>query len=48
MKYIFAYGTNVRDFFIIPTIRYNDDGYCKYLTAEWLNLYVGLKWESES
>lgn len=41
----FVYGTNVRDFFIIPTIRYNDDGYCRYLTIEWLNLYIGVRWD---
>ena len=44
---IFTHGTNVRDFFIVPTIKYNHDGYgyCKYLTLEWLNFYVGFKWE---
>lgn len=45
MKDIFTCGMNVRDFFIIPTIRYNNDGYCKYLTVEWLWWYIGLRWE---
>lgn len=45
MKNIFAFGTNVRDFFAVPTIRYNNDGYCKYLTLEWLRWYIGFRWE---
>ena len=45
MKNIFAFGTNVRDFFVVPTIRYNNDGYCKYLTLEWLRWYIGFRWE---
>lgn len=46
MKYIsFSVGTNVNDFFFLPTIRYNNDGCCKFLTIEWLNLYIGFTWE---
>lgn len=41
----FVCGTNVRDFFVVPTIRYNNDGYCRYLTIEWLNLYIGFRWD---
>ena len=43
MSDIFVYGINVRDFFIIPTIRYNNDGYCRYFTFEWLMWYIGLR-----
>lgn len=43
----YAHGTNVRDFFIIPTIRYNDEGCLKYLTFEWLNFYIGVSWDYE-
>jgi len=44
MEVNIVYGINVNDFFIIPTIRYNDDGYYKYFTVDWLNLYIGFEW----
>jgi hypothetical protein len=40
----FTNGTNIYDFFITPTIRYNNDGFCKYLTIEWLRWFIGVKW----
>lgn len=41
-----ASGTNLYDFFVIPTIRFNNGGgFVKYLTVEWLKWYVGISWE---
>lgn len=40
----FTSGTNIYDFFIIPTVRYNNDGFCKYFTVEWLRWFIGIKW----
>ena len=38
-------GTNVYDWFIIPTIRITVNGFCNYLTIEWLKWYIGIAWE---
>lgn len=40
----FMSGKNIYDFFVIPTIRFNYDGWFKYLTFEWLAWFVGFKW----
>lgn len=44
-KIYFASGSNINDFFILPTIRLQSinrmDG---YLTIEWLKWYIGIKW----
>jgi hypothetical protein len=37
-------GTNIKDWFIIPTIRVHH-GFSKYVTIEWFNVYVGVMWE---
>lgn len=39
----FTSGTNVYDFFILPTIRYNNDGDIVFLTIEWLKWFAGVK-----
>lgn len=45
---VFIYGTNISNFLIIPTIRYDRDWIdCKYLTVEWLKWYIGIKWWKE-
>lgn len=41
---IFTNGIALYDFFVIPTVRYNTNGCCKYITVEWLRWYVGIKW----
>lgn len=41
----FAYGSNMHDFFIIPTIRFELHCDMRYLTVEWLKWYVGIRWE---
>ena len=39
-------GTNVYDFFIIPTIRFTkNNGIYTYLTVEWLKWYIDISWE---
>lgn len=40
----FTNGTNIYDFFILPTIRYNDDCDIAFLTIEWLKWFIGVKW----
>lgn len=39
----FTSGTNIYDFFILPTIRCNSDGYITFVTVEWLKWFVGFK-----
>ena len=47
-KIVFTSGTNIYDFFILPTIRYNNDWLCEYITIEWLKWFIGIKmWEVE-
>lgn len=40
-----AKGANIYDFFIVPAIRLHNNGFCKYLTIEWLKWYFGIAWE---
>ena len=45
-KIQFSKGTNIYDFFIIPTIRITyDNAYCSFLTIEWLKWYIGISWD---
>ena len=46
-KFFFAYGRDLYDIFILPTIRYSADGICGYLTIEWLKWYFGVKWYTD-
>lgn len=39
---VFTKGRNVYDFFVVPTIRYNNNGFLKYLTVEWLRWFIGI------
>lgn len=41
----FVYGLNMYDLFFIPTIRFETHCEMRYLTVEWLNLYMGIQWE---
>ena len=44
-KLYFASGSNLDDFFIIPTIRLHKTYHVYgYLTIEWLKWYIGIKW----
>ena len=44
-KIRFANGTNMYDFFIIPTIRITSrDGLYTFVTVEWLKWYIGVTW----
>jgi hypothetical protein len=46
MYYIrFIRGSDMRDFYFLPTIRYERHCEMRYLTMEWLKWYVGLEWE---
>ena len=40
---VFTSGTNIYDFFILPTIRYSDNGYIAFLTIEWLKWFIGIQ-----
>lgn len=41
-------GTNLYDFFVIPTVRYNTDSCSRYfITIEWLKWYIGITWNSD-
>lgn len=41
----FSKGTNLYDFFVLPTIRiHRVRGIYIYLTVEWLRWYIGLQW----
>lgn len=42
MKYRISRGSNVRDFFILPTFRITTSGYANYFTFEWLKWYIGI------
>ena len=39
----FTSGTNIYDFFILPTIRYNSDCYITFVTIEWMKWFIGIK-----
>jgi hypothetical protein len=41
---IFTSGTNIYDFFVLPTIRINSDCDITFVTAEWLKWFIGVKW----
>jgi hypothetical protein len=42
----FAHGTNIYDFFVIPTIRFSANFQPDmFLTIEWLKWFVGIVWE---
>ena len=43
----FICGSNMHDFYFIPTIRIERQCEMKYLTVEWLKWYVGFSWEVE-
>ena len=44
-KLYFAKGSNLNDFFFIPTIRLHAIDYAYgYLTIEWFKWYIGIKW----
>lgn len=38
-------GSNVFDFFLIPTIRFEAHCEMRYLTITWLKWYIGVAWE---
>lgn len=38
-------GTNVYDWFVVPTIRITrNNGIYTYITIEWLKWYIGIMW----
>ena len=37
-------GSNIYDFFIVPTIRINKGSGFNYLAIEWLKWYFGIAW----
>lgn len=41
----FVCGSNMLDFYIIPTIKIEKHCEMRYLTVEWLKWYVGIQWE---
>ena len=43
----FVCGSNMHDFYIIPTIRFEVHCETRYLTLEWLKWYVGFQWDVE-
>jgi hypothetical protein len=43
---VFMIGTNIYEFFFIPTIRYFE-GFDRELTVEWLKWYIGIRWHKE-
>lgn len=45
---VFTSGKNIYDFFVLPTIRYNSDGYITFVTVEWLWWFVGVKIYTEN
>jgi hypothetical protein len=45
-NFSFVCGRNVYDFFVLPTIRVNDEGNMGiFITIEWLMWYVGISIE---
>ena len=40
----FIHGSNIHDFYIIPTIRTERHCEVRYLTIEWLKWYIGFSW----
>lgn len=42
-----TYGSNMLDFYFIPTIKIERHCEMKYLTIEWLKWYIGICWEVE-
>lgn len=46
MEYIkFVYGSNLLDFYLIPTIKIERHCEMRYLTVEWLKWYIGIQLE---
>lgn len=41
----FVCGSNIYDFYFIPTIRFETHCEMRYLTVEWLKWYMGIQWE---
>ena len=41
----FICGSNVHDFYFIPTIRFEAHCEMRYLTIEWLKWYIGIQCE---
>lgn len=40
---VFTSGTNIYDFFVLPTIRINSDCDITFVTVEWLKWFIGVK-----
>jgi hypothetical protein len=43
-----TYGSNLWDFYLIPTIKIERHCEMVYLTIEWLKWYFGISWEVEA
>lgn len=41
----FVCGSNMYDFYFIPTIRFETHCEMRYLTIEWFKWYIGFQWE---
>lgn len=45
--FAFKAGTNIYDFFVLPTIRYEHHADTKFVTFEWLWWFAGVSWYRE-
>ena len=44
-EFVFIFGRNYYDFFIVPTVRIHIASKIdNYVTIDWLRWYVGIKW----